>query len=124
MVVEAAKQLAEQGISARVESFHTIKPIDKERLAELFSSYPLVAAIEEHSRIGGLAGSIAEWLAAQEGQRAGFINFGTDDVFMHEIGSQAYARRKFGLTSENIAKQVQMKLDTLPIQQRSATAFG
>ena len=31
------------------------------------------------------------------------VGFGTDDVFMHEVGSQAYARKKYGLTADNIA---------------------
>ena len=31
------------------------------------------------------------------------LSFGTDDVFMHEVGTQAYARKKYGLTAENIA---------------------
>jgi transketolase len=34
------------------------------------------------------------------------ISFGTDDEFMHEVGSQSYARKKYGLTEENIAHQV------------------
>jgi transketolase len=34
------------------------------------------------------------------------ISFGVDDEFMHEVGSQNYAREKYGLTSENIVLQV------------------
>lgn len=110
VVVQAAKLLGEQRISARVESFPTVKPLDEATLAEVFSAYPIVAVAEEHGRIGGLGGSIAEWLAAQDGLRGRLVAFGTDDTFMHEIGSQEYARRKFGLTAENIAKQVHAKL--------------
>ena len=32
--------------------------------------------------------------------------FGTDDEFMHEVGTQKYARAKYGLTAENIAHKV------------------
>jgi transketolase len=110
VVMAAAKILDERGISARVESFHTVKPLDVVRLAEVFSKFPVVAVAEEHGRIGGLAGGVSEWLAQQGPARGDLLSFGTDDVFMHEVGSQDYARRKFGLTAENIAEQVQARV--------------
>ena len=110
VVLAAADSLRDQGLSARVESFHTLKPLDTDRLKQIFDRYPLVAAVEEHSLLGGLGGSIAEWLAAQHAPRGRLICFGTDDVFMHEVGSQDYARRKFGLSAENIAGKVSAEL--------------
>ena len=110
IALDAAKLLDVQGISARVESFHTVKPLDEARLAEVFTAYPVVATIEEHSKIGGLGGAVAEWLAAQDNVRGKLLSFGTDDVFMHEIGSTKYARNKFGLTAENIASTVALRL--------------
>lgn len=110
IALDAAKLLESQGISARVESFHTVKPLDTARLAEVFAAYPVVATIEEHSRIGGLGGAVAEWLAAQDNPRGRLLSFGTDDEFMHEIGSTKYARNKFGLTAENIARTVAERL--------------
>jgi transketolase len=111
VVLEAASMLGERGVSARVESFHTVKPLDEARLAELFSGYPVVTVAEEHGRIGGLGGAIAEWLAAQGRVRGRLLSFGTDDAFMHEVGSQDYARRKFGLTSQNIVERVRAALE-------------
>ncbi|MDA0226158.1 MAG: transketolase [Proteobacteria bacterium] len=102
----AAETLAKAGVSARVESFHTIKPLDAARLAELFGRYPLVTVVEEHGLIGGLGGAIAEWRATQDGSLARMLTFGTPDEFMHEVGTQDYARRKFGLTADNIAAKV------------------
>lgn len=102
-VLGAADILRSAGISARVESFHTVKPLDVGRLTELFESYPVIAVAEEHSRIGGLASSIAEWLVAQDGPTGRLVSFATGDEFMYEVGSQNYARRRFGLTAENIA---------------------
>jgi transketolase len=104
-VLRAADLLAEAGISARVESVHTVKPLDTERLAEVFASAGVVATIEEHSRIGGLNSAVAEWLVRQPGPQAQLVGFAVDDVFMHETGTQEYARRKFGLTAENIAAE-------------------
>jgi transketolase len=106
VVIAAAKILEGRGTSARVESFHTVKPLDDATLAEVFSAFPVVAVVEEHGRIGGLAGAISEWLAKRGPARASLLSFGTHDLFMHEVGSQDYARRKFGLTAQNIAEQV------------------
>jgi transketolase len=106
VVLNAAQALAEKGVSARVESFHTVKPLDRHTLTEVFSRFPVVAVVEEHSRLGGLGGSIAEWLAEQAGLPGKLVAFGTDDAFMHEVGSQDYARKKFGLTTENITAKV------------------
>lgn len=106
IVMKAAEALATKGITARVESFHTIKPLDERTLGEVFSCYSVIAVVEEHSRIGGLYGSVAEWLAKQERMKSRLISFGTDDEFMHEVGTQDYARAKYGLTAENITVQV------------------
>jgi transketolase len=110
IALDAAKLLEAQGISVRVESFHTVKPLDTARLAEVFAAYPVVATIEEHSRIGGLGGAVAEWLAAQDRVKGQLVSFGTDDAFMHEIGSTRYAREKYGLTAQNIAQQITARL--------------
>ena len=105
-LMEAANKLAGQNVNARVESFHTVKPLDEKTLSDVFSAYSIVAVAEEHNQIGGLGGSIAEWLSRQEPMKGRMIAFGTGDEFMHEVGSQEYARDKYGLTAENIASQV------------------
>ncbi len=104
VVLQAADQLAAKGVSSRVESFHTVKPLDEARLAEVFERYPVVAVAEEHSRIGGLSSAIAEWLVSYPHLRGRLLRFSAGDEFLHEIGSQEYARQRFGLTSENIAE--------------------
>lgn len=113
VVLDAADRLEKCGLSVRVESCHTIKPLDTARLEEVFAGYPLVAVVEEHGTIGGLGSSIAEWLAQRGGSHACMLHFGTGDAFMHEVGSQAYARRKFGLTAENIAEKVSARIANL-----------
>jgi len=102
-LLKAAEAMAHRGVSARVESCHTVKPLDLDMLKEVSCKFPLIAVVEEHSRIGGLGGSVAEWLAAQNTNKPPLLTFGTDDEFMHEVGSQEYARAKYGLTAENIA---------------------
>lgn len=109
-VMRAAELLATDGIQARVESFHTVKPLDEARLAEVFGAFPVVAVNEEHGLIGGLGGSIAEWRARQGGKLARMLAFGAEDSFMADIGSQDYARRHYGMHAENIAARVRAAL--------------
>jgi transketolase len=109
-VLKAAQLLDQQGVSARVESCHTIKPLDLNMLAEVSGKFQLLAVVEEHSKIGGLGGSVAEWLVSQSTYKSRLLGFGTDDEFMHEVGTQEYARAKYGLTAENIASKVKIAL--------------
>ena len=107
VVVEAATVLAGRGVSARVVSFHTVKPLDEQMLADAFARFAVVATIEEHSLIGGFGGAVAEWMADRPPQRARLVRFGTPDVFFHEAGEQDYARERFGLTATEISRRVQ-----------------
>ena len=98
----AADMLAAAGVSAEVVSFHTVKPLDQEYLAQAAKRFKLLVTVEEHSRIGGFGSAVAEWRMTQV-NNVPQLSFGTDDVFMHEVGTQAYARKKYGLTAENIS---------------------
>lgn len=100
--LKAADLLAASGISAEVVSFHTVKPLDTDYLRQAASRFKLLVTVEEHSRIGGFGSAVSEWRMAQP-HNVAQLGFGTDDVFMHEVGSQAYARKKYGLTADNIA---------------------
>ncbi len=107
----AAELLGSQGLAVRVESFHSVKPLDEPCLRDAFARCRVVATIEEHSRLGGLGGAVAEWLADQwladqTTARARLVRVGCDDVFLHEAGSQTYARQQLGLTPEGIARSV------------------
>lgn len=104
VALQAAGILAEHGRSARVVSMHTVKPLDEALLQEVFERFPVVGVVEEHSRIGGAASSVAEWLAARSPAPAGrLMTFALPDAFLDEPGSQEYARGKCGLTAEAIA---------------------
>jgi transketolase len=105
-VRDAAEMLAGRGVSARVDSFHTVKPLDETCLAEVFGRYALVVTVEEHGVAGGAGSAVAEWLAARPRSGVRLLAIGTPDAFLHEAGSQAHARRVFGLTPEAICAAV------------------
>lgn len=101
----AADLLQAQGVSVEVVSVHTIKPLDTNYLQAAAGRFKLIATIEEHGLIGGLSGAVSEW-RAQSNTALRQLALGTPDEFMHEVGSQEYARRKYGLTAEQIAATV------------------
>ena len=104
--LETAELLAQSGYSASVVSFHTIKPLDEELLRDVFQRFRIVATIEEHSILGGLGGSIAEWLSDHPEAKARLIRCGTRDEFLHTTCNQKEARKIFDLTPEAIAKKI------------------
>lgn len=109
--IKAAEELESRGISVSVDSFHTIKPLDVERLENIFSSFKTVAVVEEHGKIGGLYGAISEWaLESKVNQKNStlprVLSFGGKDTFLHAVGTQAFARKYFGFDSQSIIQKI------------------
>jgi transketolase len=116
LAVRTAEELDSKGVSPQVVSLHTVKPLDEALLTDAFARFQVVTTIEEHSRLGGLGGSIAEWLADRPPQRARLLRIGTADAFLHEAGNQQHARSYFGLTPERIAdKTFQVLTRRMPV---------
>lgn len=115
LALEAANRLAARGISAAVVSCPSVKPLDEAFLLEAFMRYRVIATVEEHSRLGGLGGAVAEWRCDQDAPRAALVRIGTGDHFLHEAGEQEYARAHYGLTPEAIAQRLVARLDRLSI---------
>lgn len=61
--LQAADQLAAQGLDARVLEIHTIKPIDTPLILQAAVETGAIVTAEEHSIIGGLGGAVAEVLS-------------------------------------------------------------
>ncbi|MBD61130.1 MAG: transketolase [Euryarchaeota archaeon] len=62
--LDAADALSEEGIMATVVDMHTIKPLDTELIDKLSDSCGCFVSAEDHSVIGGLGSSLAEWLSS------------------------------------------------------------
>ena len=108
--LETAALLAANDISAKVMSFHTIKPLDETSLANAFANFKLVVTMEEHSILGGLGGSVAEWLSTCATVKAKLIRCGTPDEFLHETAEQEDARESVGLTAAAMAERIKAQL--------------
>jgi transketolase len=104
--VHAGHLLGEKGVSARVVSFHTVKPLDEGCLREAFSRFKLVATIEEHSLIGGFGSAVAEWAVDAGRAATKLVRVGTPDKFFKKSGEQEFAREQLGLTGHQIADRI------------------
>jgi transketolase len=104
-VLAVAERLEKEGISTRVENFHTLKPLDTERLKELVLGYSPIAIIEEHSCVGGLGSAFAEYFLPRCGLNQ-ILHFAVPDMFVAEVGTQEQARERLGLDEDTIFNKV------------------
>jgi transketolase len=110
IALAAADELASRGLSARVVSMHSVKPLDEALLADAFGRFRAVAVVEEHSVIGGLGSAVAEWLARRDGAHPPLVVCGTPDAFISESGSQQWMREQCGLTGPAVAATILARL--------------
>ncbi|MCE0495980.1 transketolase family protein [Vibrio salinus] len=77
-VVSAAEQLKSRGISAKVLSIASFRPLDRDKLAEYLSGMSYVITAEEHNVNGGLGTVISE-VIAEYGLSTHLKRLGIDD---------------------------------------------
>lgn len=61
--LEAAEELAKEGVSVRVINAGTIKPLDGETILKAAKETKFIVTAEEHSVIGGLGSAVSEFLS-------------------------------------------------------------
>ena len=107
MAMEAAKELANRGIKARVINIHTIKPIDRDIILKAAAETGAIVTAEEHSIIGGLGSAVSEVVC--EGCPVPVIRVGVEDKFGHS-GKVPPLLQMYGLTVENILAKAEVAL--------------
>ena len=105
-VLAAADRLREAGVSCRVLSMHTIKPLDTVAVFAAAKETGGIVTVEEHTVLGGLGAAVAE-VCLEEGvipQR--FYRIGLRAGFSSVVGSQTYLQRRNGLDEQSIRETV------------------
>jgi transketolase len=100
--VRAAEILEQRGISCRVLSVHTVKPLDTDALAAAARETAGIIVVEEHNIDGGLAGAVAENLLEMDASPGFFVRIGLPDCFASVVGSQRFLRRTYHVDSTSI----------------------
>ncbi|MBX2844783.1 MAG: transketolase family protein [Saprospiraceae bacterium] len=102
--IEAARLLAEKGISAEVINIHTIKPLDKEAVLTSAAKTKAVVVAEEHQMLGGLGGSIAQVLGQELPTKMAFV--AVNDTF-GESGKPDQLMQKYGIWRTDVVQAVE-----------------
>lgn len=102
--LEAAGDLARDGIHAGVLNAHTVTPFDTATLIEAATRAALVVTVEEHRCAGGLGGMVAETLGRRLPRP--LITVGVPEVFVDTYGSQDDLLNLCGITAPAIASQI------------------
>ena len=101
--LDAAVELAEGGISARVLHMHTVKPVDEQAIAAAARQTGSIVVAEEHLAAGGLGSVVASVVSRAAPVPMGYVNLG--DCYA-ESGDPEGLFEKYGLTSAAIVAAV------------------
>lgn len=106
--LQAAQQLAAEGIDARVLDIHTLKPIDREAILQAAAETKGIVTAEEHSVVGGLYGAVCEVVGAEHPCRvlpvAVMDQFGTSGPALELL-------EYYGLNAAHIVEQAKKLLE-------------
>ena len=108
MALNAAEELAKEGISAMVIDVPSIKPLDSEDIINICKSVKSIVTAEEHSVMGGLGSVISEKIASKLGKKIQYL--GIKDTFGKSGQNYNVLLENFGLTEKEIIKTVKNSL--------------
>ncbi len=103
LALQAAEELASQGVSLEVINIHTIKPLDREAIITSVRKTGKAVTCEEHNILGGLGESVAAVLAEEFPVKMKRV--GVNDSF-GESGTPDQLLVKYGLSVEGIKAAV------------------
>ena len=107
LAVEAAKALADKGISARVLDMHTIKPLDTELVLKAAKETGAIVTTEEANVLGGLGAAVAEYLS--ENYPVPVVRHGVNDEFGRS-GKAPLVLDAYGVNADGIIAKVKQAL--------------
>ena len=100
--MEAAEQLAKEGVSVRVINMHTIKPLDHKLVIESAEQTGKIIADEEANILGGLGSAVCETVS--EYCPVPVKRIGVRDIF-GKSGNPDKLLQEYGLTAEHIIEE-------------------
>jgi 1-deoxy-D-xylulose-5-phosphate synthase len=109
VALDAAAELASQGITATVADGRFAKPLDTELVTRLAAEHELVVTVEENVLPGGFGAAVLEYaeetFASPDARRARILRVGLPDRYVTH-GKPALLREEVGLTGTAVAERV------------------
>lgn len=106
----AVELLEQDGISAALYTFPTVKPIDKEVILECARRYEAIVTVEEHNIIGGFGSAVSEVMAEMSDKNAKLVRIGLNDMYSCIVGTQKYLRNEYGMSAVKIADRIRSEI--------------
>jgi transketolase len=107
MALDAAAELSEKGIEARVIDMHSLRPMDKESIAKAAGETGAIVTAEEHLLTGGMGSNIARIVAENHPVPMRFV--GLADTYV-ESAAPDDLLVKYHLTASDIVRASQRVL--------------
>jgi len=114
LALEAARDLASNGIEATVVNARFAKPLDSELITGLASDIKRWVTVEENALTGGFGSSVVDLLQKSGMSDVQVKSIGIPDEFV-EQGAQSTLRSKYGLDAKGIAQQVLTLFSAPPV---------
>ncbi|MBC8429747.1 MAG: 1-deoxy-D-xylulose-5-phosphate synthase [Dehalococcoidia bacterium] len=103
--LEAAQELASNGIEATVVNARFVKPLDSELIIDLAGRIKRLITVEENALSGGFGSSVVDLLQKSGMSDIRVKSIGIPDEFV-EQGTQAILRSQYSLDAKGIAQEV------------------
>jgi transketolase len=117
----AADRLADAGMSVRLLSMHTLKPIDVGAIHRAATETQGIVTIEEHAETGGLRSAVSEVIAGMMPPPSVVVQHVTIPSATASVaGSQEYLREVHGLSDAGILRAITR---ALPYIRRQASSL-
>ena len=107
--LKAAATLEEDGINVGLLNMHTVKPLDREAIADAVETSDTIFVVDEHTRIGGLGSAITDYVVEHYGMGVRLFCHGIDDRYV-ETGNYPFLLQKNGLDAAGIEAFIRRKL--------------
>jgi 1-deoxy-D-xylulose-5-phosphate synthase len=104
--MEAAEDLAKEGINATVVNMRFIKPLDKDLLGTIVKSHSHIITYEDHTVAGGFGSAVSEALHDMNADNISLLRLGVPDIIV-EHGTRDLVFEEHGLLPPQVAKRVQ-----------------
>lgn len=106
IAIKAQKEFIKEGVSLKIISFHSIKPIDRELILDCALNTGGIITLEEHSIIGGLGSAVSEVLMQECCFPKKFKMLGLESKFSTIVGSQDYLRSVNNLDFDSLVNVI------------------
>lgn len=112
-VIEAADDLAEEGIKVGHYNMRFAKPLDTQLIDQICHSYERIITIEDGTRLGGFGGAVTEYLADKPHHIPVHIMGVPDRIVEH--GTQRQLHDEVGIGPDGIKAKVKEVLEALAL---------